>query len=216
MHESFINNLLAASLAGRTVSQKTFEKSVRNLLGDFPADQISNRDESDEDKEKSTITFADENPFTVRFGDQEFTITIRGCAFHRYERNFQGARRRRRGHHRPLHAERQAGDCAIHSVIGPPKSRTVTPLLHTRIKEEAKNLDERFSQFLKPTIDFNGVDFCEATPPWDNLGKMDAYKITSAHGWLSVDWNRSGTPCPFAPGAQKATANPQTPQPPGT
>jgi hypothetical protein len=104
LHQSFVNNLLASSLGGRTISQAQFENGTATMLGPEAAAKTRKSGESPEQirereakmtdaqreeyeqklkfmKANRKITFAEGNPVTVDFAGDGFSITIRGTRF---------------------------------------------------------------------------------------------------------------------------------------
>ncbi len=82
-HESSINNLAAAALAGVFLDEKRFDEITTRLLG------LPERKTKPEDEENWTITFADQQPVTVRFADGGLQITIRGKRYMNEGRQYE-------------------------------------------------------------------------------------------------------------------------------
>jgi hypothetical protein len=214
LHQSFVNNLLASSLGGRTVSQAQFEDGVSNLLGPETAaktrkngetpQQIKEREAkmSDTDRENyekdlkfkranRKIAFVEGNPITVEFAKNEFSITIRGNSFEGEDlekpagaENITARYKIVDGPNGPERATR-IGDLEI----APPSWRKLTPLQRATLKTaEVDKLRGRFNDLLPPTIEFQGLDFSGSAPPWNKVGALQATRVTSGDGWLSIDW----------------------------
>lgn len=82
-HESSINNLAAAALSGVFLDEKRFDEITTRLLG-FPQRKTEPADE-----ENWAITFADEQPVTVRFAEGQLQITIRGKRYMNEGRQYE-------------------------------------------------------------------------------------------------------------------------------
>ena len=216
LHESFVNNLLASSLGGRTVSQAQFEDGVGNLLGPDAAaktrktgetpQQIKEReakmtDVQREDYEKDLkfkranrkITFVEENPITVEFTDHGFSITIRGTRFEGEDldkpagaENITARYKFVEGPNGPERATR-IGELDV----APPAWRKLSPLQRTTLKTaEVDKLRGRFNDLLPPTIEFQGLDFSQSAQPWNKIGSLQTTHVAAGNGWLSIDWKQ--------------------------
>ncbi len=84
LHESMINNLAAAMLAGVTLKEKEVQDKVIEWRGKLP-EQL----QSEPDKEPWSITFAKSRPVTVKFTDDGVQITIRGNRYTSGDREFR-------------------------------------------------------------------------------------------------------------------------------
>jgi hypothetical protein len=216
VHESFINNLLAASLGGRTVSQAQFEGGVGNFLGPNAAaktrmggesaEQIKEKEAKMTDVERENyrnelkrkrefrkITFAEQNPVTVLFTDQGFSITIRGTRFEGEDLD-----RPALDEDITAHYKFEPADAPTRAVrtgpldIAPPASRKISGGEGiARRKFEERKLRDRFNELLPETIKFEGLDFSESDDPWNKIGALKAERVHSGDGWLSIDWQQA-------------------------
>jgi hypothetical protein len=198
VHESFVNNLLATSLAGREVSQFQFENGFGNLLGRGALEKAKEEAGTDEEKAKRKITFADENPVTVHFADQGFTITIRGTKFTGEKGAIEEAESGPENitAHYKIEGPNGASQATRGDIdVTPPASRAITPLRSQKIRREKQTLTERFNKFLPKTIKFEGLDFGEAEDDfWTKIGKLQAEQVHAGDGWLSIDWRQADAP----------------------
>ena len=85
VHESAINNITQQGLAGMTMDENRFHEVVNQFLA-LPERIQTN----DEDKENWAITFARPQPIAVNFGDNTFSITIRGTAYTNGDKSYPG------------------------------------------------------------------------------------------------------------------------------
>ena len=186
VHESFINNLLAASLSGRTINKEEFDRAAIDLLGDIPKETLP---EPGEEEKDWTLTFAKERPITVTFADQGFAITIRGRSYTSEPTNKQVGAMNVTAHYRikpganGFEAER-TGELEI----DPPNYVAGTQLTFEQTAGR-RLLRKRFDRILKPTIPFEGLTF--ATEPWNKAGKLVSSQLSAEHGWLTVGWNQA-------------------------
>jgi len=216
VHESFVNNLLAASLGGRTVSQAQFEGGVGNFLGPNAAaktrmggetaEQIKEKEAKMTDVERENyrnelkrkrefrkITFAEQNPVTVQFTNEGFSITIRGTRFEGEDLDRPALEEDITAHYKfepadaPTHATRTGP-----LDIAPPASRKISGgegIARRRVEE--RKLRDRFDELLPETIKFEGLDFSESDDPWNKIGALKAERVRSGNGWLSIDWQQA-------------------------
>jgi hypothetical protein len=75
VHESYVNNALAARLGGKTMTGNDFRKEAIFLLGPFGRNL-----EFHPEVARLMITFDEERPLTVAFADHRVTITLRASA----------------------------------------------------------------------------------------------------------------------------------------
>lgn len=214
LHQSFINNLLAVSLGGRTVSQAQFEGGVGNLLGPEAAAKARKSGESPQEirereakmtqaereefeqklkfmKANRKITFAEADPVTVDFTDNGFTITIRGLQFQGEDLDRPAGAENITAHYKLVQGANGPKQAARVGEldIAPPSWRKLSPLQRSTLRTaEVDKLRARFNDLLPPTIDFQGLDFSNSAPPWDKIGAMQAYRVTCGAGWLAIDW----------------------------
>lgn len=85
VHQSLINNSAATLLAGRTVTEERFLKTVEDMLGEVPENL-----RPEEGKASWTIRFADREPFTVTFGDGGYTISLHAAGYVREGKEYPG------------------------------------------------------------------------------------------------------------------------------
>ena len=217
LHQSFVNNLLAVSLGGHTVSQAQFENGVGNLLGPEAAAKARKSGESPQEirereakmtqaereeyeqklkfmKANRKITFAEADPVTVDFTDNAFTITIRGLQFQGEDLDRPAGAENITAHYKlvqgpngPKQATR-VGELDI----APPSWRKLSPLQRSTLRTaEVDKLRARFNDLLPPTIEFQGLDFSNSAPPWNKVGALQASRVSCGAGWLAIDWKEA-------------------------
>ena len=84
VHESMINNLAAAMLAGRTFTEEGVREAVLEMTGEIP-EKLKVK----EDEDPWSITFDSRRPISVSFFGGQFQVTIRGRRYTSGERKFQ-------------------------------------------------------------------------------------------------------------------------------
>lgn len=184
VHESFINNLLAASLSGRTINKEEFDRAAIDLLGDIPKEVQA---EPGEEEKDWTITFAKERPITVTFADSGFAITIRGRSYTSEPTNKKVGAMDVTARYK-IKAGAKEAERIGELEIDPPNYVTGTQLTFEQTAGR-RLLRKRFDRILKPTIPFEGVTF--ATEPWNKAGKLVSSQLTADRGWLTIGWNQA-------------------------
>jgi len=174
LHESYLRTAAKRMFAGKTYS-------MAQLRAEF-AEMTKTKPQEPTDEEKSTaLTFAADEPVSVRFADDQVRLTIHTTllaangreypgmdigAIYRLEKTTQGVR-----------AIRQ-GDLQVY----PPNHVPGTPLNSRQISQRAL-LKRHLGEVIPPTVDLNQV-----TPP-ESQKKLGTLVITQAHainGWLLV------------------------------
>ncbi len=187
-HESSINNLAAAALAGVFLDEKRFDEIATRLLG------LPLRKEKEADEENWAITFADEQPVTVRFADGGLRITIRGKRYMNEGRQYEAmdVSAHYRIEHTPegFRAMRQ-GDLEIYP---PGFVRGSGRQLSARQIALRNALRRRFGRFFEETWAPENVVIGKDTPHRLELrlSRWDAFG-----GWLVMTWEQVA---PGAPG----------------
>ncbi len=211
IHESFVNNLMFATLGGRTVTKQQFEDGMINMLGDIPEEQRAPVELDDQELKELTpdersnyerefdlaqreysITFADEHPISVVFANQGYEITISATRFTAAEELPQGGKPMNitarykfgTGPGGVLQATRAADEKGLDiSPPGPPRRLSSDEVTERRV------LRRRFSTMFPETMVFKGITF--NTQPWRNVGALIATKVTTDGGWLAIDWRQA-------------------------
>ncbi|MFV2070146.1 MAG: hypothetical protein ACC645_24530, partial [Pirellulales bacterium] len=84
VHETWVNNLAGAVLAGKTFTDADQEKMGKRLGGEW-----EEKLKSDADDDPWSITYAASRPVTLSFDENRFSVTIRGRRFTSGERSFK-------------------------------------------------------------------------------------------------------------------------------
>ena len=83
VHESWVNNIAGALLAGRKLTDEKVVELSEELSGELPEGL------AEQDEEPWSITFARRLPVSVEFSDGKYTVTIRGREFTSGDREFK-------------------------------------------------------------------------------------------------------------------------------
>lgn len=193
IHQSMVNNLCAALLAGRKLTEEELQQSVTDLLGKLPESL-----ESDPDRDPWSITFARSQPLTVKFDDAEIEITIRGQRYTSGERDFRAmnvtAKYKYEIDGPGIKLTRQ-GDL---NIVPPGKPR---PLSGREITLRTL-LEKRFGKLFEPEVKYEGLVL---PGRWREAGILDLKQITAENGWMALAWIESGVPAPPKEDEQPST-----------
>jgi hypothetical protein len=195
MHESLVNNFTSGLLSGRTLSQADTEQIALNLLGKVP-DELK----PDDEPEPWSITFAPQDPISIRVDNGLVEVTVRGEHFTRgakhYEAMYVTARYKIEPAARGIKAVRQG-----ELEIKPPVNRP----LATREVVIKRMLGKRFGKIFPPEMASKGV---ELPGPWAKAGTLIASQAKADDGWLLVTWeeDRQAKPATVSNGTTEAVA----------
>mgnify|MGYP006908204921 CR=1 FL=1 len=185
VHESMINNMAAALLAGVTLKEEEVQQQVIDLRGELP-DKLK----SDPDKDPWSITFASARPVTIAFADDGFELTIRGQRYTSGDRDFRAmnitAKYKAEISGNGAKLVRQGDLEILPPGFVPGKSRLSSQEITLRTL-----LERRFGDLLEPEIVSEGL---ELPGNWKNAGRLDLKVLQSKEGWLSAAWLESGEP----------------------
>jgi hypothetical protein len=185
VHETMLNNMAAALLAGVTLHEAEVQQKVIDLRGELP-DNLK----SDENQDPWSITFASARPVTIQIADDGFTVTVRGQRYTSGERNFRAMNVTARykaqieGHGAKLVRQGELEIFPPNFVPG--KSRLSTQQVSLKTL-----LEKRFGKLFEPEIKSEGL---ELPGNWKNAGRLDLKVLNSNQGWLAAAWIESGEP----------------------
>ncbi len=185
VHETMINNMATALLAGVTLHEEEVQQKVIDLRGELP-DKLK----SEENQDPWSITFASVRPVTIRFADDGFSVTIRGQRYTSGDRNFRAMnvtatyKAQLEGNGAKL--VRQGDLEILPPNFVPGKSRLSTQQVSLKTL-----LEKRFGKLFEPEIVSEGL---ELPGNWKNAGRLDLKVLNSNAGWLALAWTESGEP----------------------
>lgn len=197
VHESMANNLAQGGLAGRNFQEEEVRKQVTDLLGYLP-EQLKN---PEEDGEPTAITFAQQQPISVAFGQDSFTVTIRGASFTKGETEYPGmtitvtydVRQTAEG---PRAVRR--GDLQIFPpTFKPDSGQQLSGREQTIRRILQRRLERAFPQEIVPKP-------IEPKGRLANLGPLVLTEWRVANGWMLLGWQRSQATPTAAPTAQSS------------
>jgi hypothetical protein len=178
VHESMINNMLQIALGGMIVREENVQEIATRLLGHLP-EQLK----PDKEQEPWAVTFAEQQPISVAFGNNEVRVTVRGHRFARGDNNYPGmnvtARYQLVGTGQQVKAVRQGGLEIFPPDFVPGSGQR----LSGRQVAIRKLLQRRFGKIFPEEMVPQGF------VPKGNLakaGKLTPVEIASRDGWLLV------------------------------
>ncbi|MBN1854891.1 MAG: hypothetical protein JW829_19310 [Pirellulales bacterium] len=186
VHESLPNNVASSFLSEYRLTDEWLKKKVIEWKGELPPEL------QDENEDPWSVTFAEEQPVTVHFADNGFTVTIRGKRF------TSGTRRSNRLNITATYQfdRRPAGIVLVRKgaiEVLPPGFDVETGTLSAEDSALRGILIERLAKLFKPEIPTEGL---ELPGEMKKLGRLFAGEITSDQGWLAIGWNRGKkVPC---------------------
>ncbi len=180
MHESAINNAVAAALAGRTLHDETLATILTDLLGELPEEFKRN-----EDQDPWAIKFVAQKPITVKFADNGFVAVVRGDRYQRGEESYPGMNVTAAY----KFAKTEKGFTAVRQgdlQILPPDftARKVKKLKYLEVGARTL-LKRRFGMIFKPEMPVEDIELAE---PWNKAGKMRPVQVVSEKAWLAIAW----------------------------
>ncbi len=180
VHETLINNLAGGVLAGKTITDVDQEKLGKRLGG-----QWEEKLKSAEDDDPWSITYAALRPVTALFGENQFSVTIRGRRFTSGERKFKAMNITA-----VYHFETTATGAKLTRQgdlrIFPPNFVEGQDKLSASQVALRRLLDRRMGKLFPPEI---VADSKELPGDWAKVGKLCLEKLVSGDGWLSLGWS---------------------------
>ena len=180
MHESMVNNMAATLLGGMRLTEDMFQRTVKEIAGKVP-DQLK----PDENQEPFTLVFQREQPVTVTFTDNGFTVTLRGHEFISGERKLRdtniSATYKFVKTDKGFKAVRQ-GELAIL-----PFGAKERPRVGILGEQMYVILQKRFGKIFGEELVMQGFT---PTGRLEKAGKVVPVVVNSDTGWLSMGWSR--------------------------
>jgi len=187
LHESMVNNLAASAFAGMIVEERVLREQMTEAFGPLPEHL-----QPEEGEEPWAVTFADDRPIAVDFGDGRFTVTIRGRKYARGDEEYAGIRMNVSAEYR---IERTGeGFKAVREgelEVFPPGFVAGEGRLSTREQVLRRLLQKKFARV------FEAEWVPEPLQPadrWENVGPLVMSEWSVAGGWMLVAWQRQPAP----------------------
>lgn len=171
LHQSMTLNA-GQRLSGRTINNDEFRQFVRDLLNREP--------EPDPEAENNTITFAEQDPFELRFAEGGVTLFFRAQSFYQEGRSII-----------PLNIsaryELAIEDGKLSLSRGEDAVKVTSPTGRLSLRESAqKNLvRKRFERLLKPQFTLDPIDMSAS---WSQPGQLVPVEVIADDGWLAIGW----------------------------
>jgi hypothetical protein len=189
VHETTVNNLAHALLAGETRTRDELEEALKDEFGRLPK-QL----ERDADDPPWTITFAAQRPITVDFKEGNLaTVSLRGDRFQGGDNDLPAFdvtatyKLERQGE--VLKAVRQGEIEIVPPDFVPGEGRR----LSSAQAAQANTLRRRMEKFFEPEI---VTDPLVLPGRWRNAGVLGLEAVDTQGDWLRLGWNRTGRPAP--------------------
>ena len=179
LHESLVNNMSTALLAGMVLNQARADEITIRVLGELP-DKLQ-----EDDREPWSVTFAKPNPVTFRVDGDLVELTVRGHQYTAGTKRYDGMNVTVRyklactGH--GIKAERQG-----ELDILPPDFVPGKDTLSTRQQVLRRLLQRRYGKIFEPEMMSKGLTL---TGRWEKLGPLHATQMKADRGWIVVGWN---------------------------
>lgn len=190
IHESTINNFTSAALAGMLLKEQRVQEAVRNLTGKLPKEL-----ESEKDALPWAIAFQSARPIWVAFGDNQFTLSIRGRSFYEGDTRHPAMNvtvtYRIVGQGESVKAVRQ-GDVEIFPPDFNPQGGEQLSAQETAIR---RILQRRLGRLFEEEIIPDGLVLPKQ---WSRAGILKLVQWEARDGWLVLSWKRTGQPAPVA------------------
>jgi len=190
VHESAINNFATILVGGVTLEEEELQKKVIDIRGSLP-DSLK----SDEDRDPWSITFARNQPVTVKLKDGTIEITVRGQRYTSGDQDFRAMNVTAR-YKVELSEPNELGIHAIKltrqgdlEIVPPGETRR----LSGREITLRTLLQKRFGKLFEPEIVYD-----ELVLPgrWRQAGLLDPRQLEIKDGWLVTSLTESGVPAP--------------------
>ena len=186
VHQSAINNLTGSALGGVILDERRLDRILTESLG------APKRGADEADPENWAITFARRQPVSVTFGDNTFTVTIRGRSYANEGNQYPGmnvtANYKIQRSERGWKAVRQ-GDL----VVVPPGFKLGSgQQLSAREQVIRKVLERRFGKFFEPEmVPKNLVLAPKDKSPSDKAPlELQLSHWETSNGWLLLAWKQ--------------------------
>lgn len=181
LHESLVNNVCSALLAGTLLNQQRAQDITIRVLGELPP----KFQQDEEDKEPWSVTFAEPEPVTFRIQGNLAELTIRGQQYTSGTKRYDGmnvtVRYKLSCDGRQLTAVRQG-----ELEILPPGFEPGKDTLSTRETVLRRLLQKRYGKIFEPELVAQGLSL---KGRWEKLGPLHATQLKADNGWLVVGWN---------------------------
>jgi hypothetical protein len=181
VHESMLNNLAGALLAGVRLTQE----DVRQIARDLNEGELPPKLQPQPNEEPWSITFANAMPITTQFRDDGFTVTIRGRRFTSGERQFNDM-------NISVTYKIETADGRARLVrqgdlqILPPGFDPQTDTLSASQTALRRLIQRRLGDVFEPEIVSEGL---QLPGNWEKVGPLALALARAQQGWLNLAWD---------------------------
>lgn len=183
VHESFVNNVAAGILAGKTLDQAMVERLSAEFLG-LDRDKLGQLELGKRGPWK--MTFADLRPVTFKLADDGFTVILHGKRFSSPERRFGAmnvtAVYKLERYERGMKARRQGDVEVLPPDYDPAKG------MFTRQRLDSVWLRRRIDDIFREEFVSEGLVL---EGGFAALGEVSVSELSAREGWFSVAWDHA-------------------------
>ncbi len=190
IHESMVNNFTSAALAGMLLREQRVQEAVKSMFGKLPKEL-----QPEKDSLPWAIGFQSARPIWVAFGDNQFTLSIRGRSFYEGDTRHPAmdvtVTYRIVGEGENVKAVRQ-GEVEIFPPDFDPNAGKQLSTQETAIR---RVLQRRLGRLFEPEIVPRGLVLPDQ---WSRAGVLKLIQWEARDGWLVLSWKRTGQAAPPA------------------
>ena len=180
IHQSLLTNFATSAVAGMTYRDEEIQDLFQEIFGEVP-EQLKPK----EDEEPWAMTFAQQDPVLVTFGESGFRVTVCGRRYYRDEESYPGmnvtAEYKLTITPDGVQAIRQ-GDLRI---VPPRFAGGAGGQLSSREIVIRTLLERRFGHIFEKEL---LVENFVLAPEGRTVGKMKASGVQTNDGWLTITW----------------------------
>lgn len=180
-HETAVNSMAQAFLAGETFESENVRGEMGDMLGNLP-----DRFAQDEEGEPWSITFAERDPVTVAMRDDGLSITVRGERYTSGDRAYRAmnvtAHYKFQQTPKGIEAVRQ-GELEIFPPGFVPGERRLSVAEQTL----RRMLERRMGKIFAPEL---GISEVTLPRNFAKAGPLVATQLNSSDGWLVAGWRQ--------------------------
>ncbi len=181
LHESFVNNMCAEALGGRTLDEEQVLEILKDTMGEIPE-----HFKPEENEAPWSITFAQDQPVVVRFDDGKYTIKLSVDRFARGDSDYPGMditahyKIVKSGHDYKGVRQGEVTILPPGFVVGKDKR------LGVRQQTLRELIGRRFNKIFRKEITAEPL---EMPNRWKKLGKLPLSHWQTENGWIVATWD---------------------------
>ena len=181
LHESFINNMAAEALGGRTLDEEQVMEMLKDTMGKIPE-----HFKADEGEEPWAISFALEQPVVLNFNNDKFTIKLSVDRFVRGDSDYPGMDIT--AHYQIVKSGDEYKAIRQGEVTILPPGFVVDKDKRLSVRQQAirQLIGRRFDKAFRQEITAEPL---ELPNRWKKLGKLPLSHWRTENGWAVATWN---------------------------